>query len=62
MLEHLVRLSIGYYFRERITNPKNLINRDNQQERLELCSRILRDYTPDSKILKDFVEDIVRTL
>ena len=52
MLEHLVKLSIGYYleiknfqpfnskeigcFRERITNPENLKDRDNQQERLRI--------------------------
>ncbi len=36
MLEHLARLSIGYYCREMITNPKNLKDRDNQQGRLEL--------------------------
>lgn len=36
MLERLVRFQVGYYFREKITNPKNLENRDNQQERLEL--------------------------
>ena len=36
MLEHLDKSLIGYYFRERITNPENSMNRDNQQERLEL--------------------------
>ncbi len=35
MREHLVRSLIGYYFRERITNPKNSMNRENPQGRLE---------------------------
>ena len=36
MLERLVRHSVGFYFREKIANPENLNDRDNQQERLEL--------------------------
>jgi hypothetical protein len=35
MRERLVRLPIGDYFRERITNPKNSEGRDNPQGRLE---------------------------
>ena len=34
MLEHLVEFLIGYYFGDRIADPKNSEIRDNQQERL----------------------------
>ena len=36
MRETLVKHSVGYYRREMIANPKNLNDRDNPQERLEL--------------------------
>ena len=36
MLERLVKHSVGFYFREKIANPENLNDKDNQQERLEL--------------------------
>jgi len=35
MRERLVRRLVGYYFRERIANPKNLNDRENPQGRLE---------------------------
>lgn len=36
MRETLVKHSVGYYRREMVANPKNLNDRDNPQERLEL--------------------------
>ena len=36
MLEHLDKCLVGYYQSDLVATPKNLNNRDNQQERLEL--------------------------
>jgi len=45
MLEHLVKLSVGFYRREMITNPENLCEETISRKDFLMLRKILRDYT-----------------